>query len=142
MEQPPGQHPTQGGQNHMNDAPQKSSEVYARLLFLKGRGFPLWIPEPHRNLPIVYRRKGVKIGDVGIITPRGGFSFLFNIFVSNDDPIHPPQLPEQFTPLSPSPDAIDICMDFEFKPGNYLASSSVEKSESDSASYVLIYSPA
>ncbi|KAF8956508.1 hypothetical protein BDZ97DRAFT_1616431, partial [Flammula alnicola] len=96
-----------------------------------GRGFPLWIPEPNKNLPLSYQRKGINIGDVGIITPSGSFSFLFNICVPHDDPINPRTLPEGFSPIYPPIDPIDIRKLTEFKAGSYLASSSIEKSQSD-----------
>ncbi|CAA7262081.1 unnamed protein product [Cyclocybe aegerita] len=113
--------------------PQRSCEIYARLLIPKHRGFPLWIPEPHRNLPTAYRRTGVKIGDVGIITSSGSFSFLFNIFTAMEDPIHISRLPAGFIPTAPLRREIDICIFSEFGPGSYLASSTIEKSECDSS---------
>jgi len=99
---------------------------------LKGRGFPLWIPEPNKRLPLVYQRKGINIGDVGIITPAGAFSFLFNICVPSNNPINPRLLPEAFAPISPPLDPLDITEFDEFKPGSYLASASIENSKSES----------
>jgi len=111
--------------------PQKSSEIYHRHLSLKGQGFPLWIPDPNKRLPLAYRRKGVNIGDVGIITPSGAFSFLFNICVPSDNPINPRLLPEGFAPINPSLDALDIVEFDEFLPVGYLASASIEISQSE-----------
>ena len=119
-------------------SPQKSNEVYERHLWLKGRGFPLWIPEPNRRLPRVYQKKGIDIGDVGIITPFGAFSFLFNICVPSDNPINPRLLPEGFAPISPPLDALDIGEVYEFKPGSYLASSSIENSQSESDARLVV----
>jgi hypothetical protein len=82
--------------------PPKDNEIYERLLRRKGRGFALYVPQPNRRLPIAYQRMGIRIGDVGIITPDGGFSFLFNICVPHDDPINPRILPEDFSPLQPA----------------------------------------
>lgn len=76
-----------------------------------------------------YRRKGINIGDVGIITPSGGFSFLFNICLSHDNPINPETLPEGFAPIPIVP--TDIREYFEFKPETYLASTSIEKTHND-----------
>ena len=112
----------------LNDT-QRGSEIYQRHLSLKGRGFPLWIPEPNNRLQLPYRRTGVNIGDVGIITPSGGFSYLFNICVPRGDPLNPRALPEDFAPLNPPLDPIDIREFAEFKPGSYLASASIENSE-------------
>ena len=111
------------------DGVQRGNEIYERHLSLKGRGFPLWIPEPNNRLPLAYRRKGINIGDVGIITPSGGFSYLFNICVPRGDPLNPRALPEDFAPLSPPLDPIDIREFSEFKPGSHLASASIENSQ-------------
>ncbi|PPQ89034.1 hypothetical protein CVT25_004676 [Psilocybe cyanescens] len=124
----------------MSPSTQKSNEVYEKQLSMKGRGFPLWIPEPNRRLPITYRREGVSIGDVGIITPSGGFSFLFNICLPADDPINRGRVPEDFEPIYPQLDAdMDIREFFEFKQGNYLASTSIENSQSDAFSPDLFF---
>ena len=40
---------------------------------------PLWLLEPSSTLPKVYRRQGIAVGDIGIITASGGFDFLFNV---------------------------------------------------------------
>jgi len=101
---------------------------------MKKRGFPLWIPEPNNNLPISYQRQGVNIGDVGIVTPSGGFSFLFNICLPPGDPINPSELPEGFAPLSPPLNPIDIVRFVEFKSRSHLASASVEKWDGESPS--------
>ncbi|KAF8163970.1 hypothetical protein BJ912DRAFT_283054 [Pholiota molesta] len=79
----------------------------------------LWIPEPNRTLPMPYRRKGIDIGDVGIITPSGGFSFLFDICLPPDHPINPPTLPEGFTPIN---QLMNIREYLEFRPESHLAS--------------------
>ena len=113
--------------------------MYERHLWLKGRGFPLWIPEPNKRLPRVYRKDGINIGDVGIITPSGGFSFLFNICVPSDNPINPRLLPEGFAPIYPPLDALDVIEFDEFKPGSYLASSSIENSQSGSDARLVVY---
>jgi hypothetical protein len=107
-----------------------SNKIYERHLGLKQRGFPLRIPEPNRNLPMPYRRKGVSIGDVGIITPSGGFSFLFNICLPHDDPINPRVLPDGFAPIYPPIEPMDI-YEYLFKPASYLASTSIEKTRND-----------
>ncbi|KDQ58911.1 hypothetical protein JAAARDRAFT_646943 [Jaapia argillacea MUCL 33604] len=63
-------------------------EVYSKLLFPKKHGYPLWIPEPQNNLPDEYRRDGVTIGDVGIVTHDGGWDVLFNICLPAEHPLN------------------------------------------------------
>jgi hypothetical protein len=78
-----------------------------------------------------YRRKGINIGDVGIITPTGGFSFLFNICLPHDHPINPRTLPEGFAPIYPPIEPMDFRQYSEFKPESYLASTAIEKVHND-----------
>jgi len=121
--------------------PPKDNEIYERLLRWKKRGFALYVPQPNRRLPIAYQRTGIRIGDVGIITPDGGFSFLFNICVPHDDPINPHILPEDFSPLEPALADVDVVEFCRFIPGSYLASASIEKKESESnAKWVVLNS--
>src|SRR5882762_5380510 len=78
----------------------EDSILYARLSQKKGLGFPLFNPAPDDNLPAEYRRKGVSIGDVGILTSDGGFDFLFNICVPHDDPVNHYGVPNDFENVS------------------------------------------
>ena len=110
------------------------NKIYETLLTQNKRGYALWIPEPNKNLPVPYQRKGIQIGDVGIITPDGSFSFIFNICVPRNDPINPQSLPEDFSPIHPPIDPIDIRKLAVFKEGSYLASASIEKSQDDTTS--------
>ena len=112
--------------------PPKDNEIYERLLRRKGRGFALYVPEPNRRLPIAYQKRGIYIGDVGFITPDGGFCFLFNICVPPNDPINPQILPDDFSPLQPTLTDVDIVQFPRFKSGSYLASALIEKKESES----------
>ncbi|KDR78144.1 hypothetical protein GALMADRAFT_17050, partial [Galerina marginata CBS 339.88] len=98
--------------------------IYYRLLVIKGRGLPLWIPGPNQKLDIGYQRDGMTIGDVGIITASGSFDFLFNICVPHDHPFNPPELPENFTPLALLPHDVD--QHCEFQEASFLSSSSVK----------------
>ena len=112
--------------------PPKDNEIYERLLRRKGRGFALYVPEPNMQLPVAYQKIGINIGDVGVITPDGGFSFLFNICAPANDPINPRILPEDFSPLQPTLTDVDVVKFPRFKSGSYLASASIEKKESES----------
>ena len=112
---------------------QKCNDIYERHLILKGRGFPLWIPAPNLRLHRNYRRTGVRIGDVGIITRHGAFSFLFNICLPHNDPVNPRLLPEHFARISPPIEATDIVKYKSFSNGSYLASAPVKGSQSGTA---------
>lgn len=71
------------------------AQVYARQLLLKRHGYPLWVPEPYGN-SVAYRTKGVRIGDVGYVTPDGAFETLFNLRAAAADPINFRGVPEGF----------------------------------------------
>ena len=112
---------------------QKPNDIYERHLTLKERGFPLWIPDPDQNLHLDCRRTGVRIGDVGIITKSGAFSFLFNICLPHNHPLNPRMLPENFAPISPPIEVSDIGKFRVFKNGSHVASSSVNITQRGSA---------
>ncbi|KAF4617803.1 hypothetical protein D9613_006184 [Agrocybe pediades] len=107
---------------------QRSNEIYERHLLLKGRGFPLWIPEPNKNLSMIYQRQGISIGDVGLVTYAGSFSFLFNICLPADHPVNPRVMPEGFAPIDPPIDPGDVRRFTEFKSRSFLGSNSIVKS--------------
>ena len=69
---------------------ESEQDTYARLLTRAEpkRGYPLWFPEPNNRLPLEYRRNGVQIGDVGVVTEHGSFDVFFNICLPDDDPLH------------------------------------------------------
>jgi hypothetical protein len=104
-------------------AAQDDIEVYVRCLLPKKRGFPLWVPKPHRNLPYEYRKKGVSIGDVGIVTSSGVFDFLFNICLPAHHPINGNLVPDNFRPLEPPPNPLDIIEDSDMS--THLTSGSI-----------------
>ncbi|KAL0057390.1 hypothetical protein AAF712_015969, partial [Marasmius tenuissimus] len=56
----------------------------------------LWHPEPNASLPNCYKKDGIQIGDVGVITGEGRFDFLFNISRGVDDPINEYGVPYDF----------------------------------------------
>jgi hypothetical protein len=101
---------------------------YSNQLLCQGRGFPLFDPNPQRNLPAEYRRRGVVIGDVGTITSDGIFDFFFNIYLSANDPINA-HVPEDFVPL-PRHLAEDV-INQDFDPGDYVSSSSIQEINDD-----------
>ena len=63
-------------------------------------GYPLYTPTPVWGLPTTYRKRGIRIGDVGTLTADGAFDFLFNI--CQPDTGNPAELPDNFELLEPS----------------------------------------
>ena len=117
----------------------RSCDIYYRHLAAKGRGSPMWEPEPSSTLPNVYRRQGITVGDAGIITASGGFDFMFNICLPSDHPINQEGVPDGFLPIFPRLKSSDVRKRMAYNTNSYVASESVVKShrESDS-SYVLL----
>ncbi|KAJ3751295.1 hypothetical protein DFH05DRAFT_1386535 [Lentinula detonsa] len=77
------------------------SDVYARMLLLRKKGYPLWKPKSkNKGLPEAYKREGVHIGDVGILTDSGGFDYLFNVCHGSGHELNLGRVPEGFKPIS------------------------------------------
>lgn len=110
--------------------PKTGPEIYVRHLITKNRGYPLWIPSPNRRLPATYRASGVSFGDVGILMPEGGFSFLFNVVHDEKHASNASRrLPEGFAPFTGwTPDDVEEYE--EFGAGSYLADGSLERMDS------------
>jgi hypothetical protein len=68
----------------------------------------VWEPEPSSTLLNVYRRQGITVGDVGILTESGGFDFMFNVCLPSDHPIDQEGLPDGFLPIFPQLKSSDI----------------------------------
>lgn len=75
------------------------SQVYTRQLLPQKFGYPLLVPEPSDSLPSRYRRKGVRIGDIGVIKLDGSFHFAFSLCRAADHPINRRGVPEGFEPI-------------------------------------------
>ncbi|KAF5326875.1 hypothetical protein D9619_004377 [Psilocybe cf. subviscida] len=110
--------------------PQTGPEIYVHHLMTKNKGYPLWIPSPNRRLPPTYRASGVSFGDVGILMPEGGFSFLFNVVHDATHPINASRrLPEGFAPFTAwKPDDVEEYE--EFSAGSYLGDESLVRMDS------------
>ncbi|KAF8804953.1 hypothetical protein BYT27DRAFT_7105774, partial [Phlegmacium glaucopus] len=109
--------------------PSKTPEqcaIYVRNLLHKGHGWPFYVPGPNKRLPKVYRRKGMQIGDVGIINTRGSFEFFFNICHPANHPINCQGVPKNFKQLRIQP--TDIQEHSEFNGESYISSSSIKNS--------------
>ncbi|KAJ7476144.1 hypothetical protein FB451DRAFT_1033822 [Mycena latifolia] len=103
------------------------SEIYCQRLLYQKRGFPLYMPDPQRNLPAEYRTSGVRIGHVGRVTPEGAFDPFFNIYYSAEHPINSRGVPENFVPL-PMYREEDV-FPVDRKPGDYVSTPSVQESD-------------
>ncbi|KAJ7476138.1 hypothetical protein FB451DRAFT_268229 [Mycena latifolia] len=103
------------------------SEIYCQRLLYQKRGFPLYMPDPQKNLPAEYRTSGVRIGHVGRVTPEGAFDPFFNIYYSAEHPINSRGVPENFVPL-PMYREEDV-FPVDRKPGDYVSTPSVQESD-------------
>jgi hypothetical protein len=79
------------------------------------------------QLPVEYRRQGISIGDVGIITSTGTFDFLFNIFLPANHPINIGNVPQTFSPLSREQVEREIQKTCDYGPNSYVTSSTARK---------------
>ncbi|KAJ7476161.1 hypothetical protein FB451DRAFT_1007054, partial [Mycena latifolia] len=100
------------------------SEIYCQRLLYQKRGFPLYVPDPQRNLPAEYRTSGVRIGHVGRVTPEGAFDPFFNIYYSAEHPINSRGVPDDFVPLQMY--LGDDIFPLDYEPGDYVSSSSAQ----------------
>ncbi|KAF5309975.1 hypothetical protein D9619_010461 [Psilocybe cf. subviscida] len=104
----------------------ESPDVYVNCLLTTTRGYPLWIPSPNMSLPTLNRRLGVSIGDVGVLSPEGGFNYLFNIFHDASHPINAAmRVPDAFVPFTPALTQGDIERFVEWNAGSFLADESI-----------------
>lgn len=116
---------------------QRGFGIYRQHLAETGRGIPMWLPGPSSTLPDAYRRRGISVGDVGILMASGGFDFFFNIYLPADHAINQQGVPAGFSPL-PTLQPSDIYRNPEFGPNSFFVSTSVE-GKNDS-SYVCLLS--
>ncbi|KAJ3930658.1 MAG: hypothetical protein NXY57DRAFT_290970 [Lentinula lateritia] len=86
--------------HNYNSLPLVESEIYAQMLLLRKKGYPLWKPKSDNSrLPESYKREGIHIGDVGILTESGGFDYLFNICQGPDHEWNLGRVPADFRPI-------------------------------------------
>ncbi|KAF5310136.1 hypothetical protein D9619_010570 [Psilocybe cf. subviscida] len=106
-------------------SPRESPDVYVDHLLTKNRGYPLWIPSLSTTLPTLNRTLGVSLGDVGMLTPEGGFDFLFNILHDATHPINAVAgVPEGFVPFRQTKGSGHVEF-VEWNAGSYLTSPSM-----------------
>lgn len=73
-------------------------DVYTKLMFHRGHGYPLWEPEPTKSGEVL-------VGDIGYIL-EGGFYRLFNATLPADHAIHERcGVPDGYVPFT-YPDAL------------------------------------
>ena len=78
-------------------------EVYSRYL-VGAEGYPLWTPQLNAELPDDYQMEGLKIGDVGLVSPMdGSFDVLFNITLPRNKQPYPNLVREGFIPVTLDP---------------------------------------
>ncbi|KAJ7708943.1 hypothetical protein B0H17DRAFT_1031304 [Mycena rosella] len=106
------------------------SNLYSRLLFPKGHGYPLFHPQPSDDLPDSARRIGTEIGDVGVVTQDGCFDPIFNILRTGDDPANRFGVPAGFEQVVLRPDDILIRAQFHL-PGSDISNTTVIKKRLD-----------
>jgi hypothetical protein len=81
-----------------------------------------------------YQKRGVGVGDVGRITPDGGFDFMFNIDSSLASLVNPLTLPRNFETIPP----VEIRSDPYFLPGESLLSDHVKQTKDTPITYTFL----
>ena len=89
-------------------------ELYSRLMLERRIGYPLYEPDPDPEC----RSTGVRVGDIGWVTPDGVFDFLFNI-----------------THGSPPLPGLELVARQHFRDGEHVLSDCVERTEDLSVIY-------
>ena len=83
------------------------------------------MPTPSIGLPPAYRKNGIRVGDVGVITANGAFEYLFNVCQyhdQEDEGVTPTMFPGHLEPLKP-----DIRVNHKFATDTYLPSDRVSE---------------
>jgi hypothetical protein len=84
--------------------PNKHHEVYCYSMMRRGNGYAPYVPDPDADLPLAYREDGVNICDVLLLTPDGGYDYLFNCSLPEDHPKNSqPGVPTMYEPLELKP---------------------------------------
>lgn len=123
------------GTNGNIHGPTESSEydIYCKYLLVQKRGIPLWEPGPQLMFPTEYRKNGISVGDVGVLSSTTGeFAFLFNIFLPADHGINDGRVPNGFIPLDKLKATKNMKRKIAYDRGSCLASSSLRRTESSS----------
>lgn len=79
------------------------------------------------SLPMINQKLGVSLGDVGVLTPEGGFDFLFNIFLDASHPVNAAVgVPAGFVPFRQTKGSADVEF-VEWNAGSYIASPNMSR---------------
>ncbi|KIM44528.1 hypothetical protein M413DRAFT_355425 [Hebeloma cylindrosporum] len=93
-----------------------ANQTYARSFFPSGHGYPLCQPNTVARVSQDFKQnRGICIGDVGILTRRTEFVFMFNIFLPADHRYNKDRTPDSFYPLDPLKDS-EICTSVDYFP--------------------------
>ncbi|KAM6499202.1 hypothetical protein JOM56_004710 [Amanita muscaria] len=95
-------------------------------------GYPLYEPRPDCEPSTEYWKKGVRIGDVGIVTEDGIFDFIFNVCPSQNPFINPSELPDDFEALERPEIRV---MEQHFKMQTHLFNNAVNRIEEPDVRY-------
>jgi hypothetical protein len=87
----------------------------------------LFSPETIAEVPNDFKQKrGISIGDVGVVTRNSDFAFAFNIFLPADHPYNKNKTPDSFYPLDPLKES-EVCTSVDYFPrGSVIASKGVK----------------
>jgi hypothetical protein len=72
---------------------QRHYEIYCHSMLFRGHGYAPWVPEPDISNP---DQKGVYICDVLLLREDGGYTYIFNCSLSEDDPKNNGRVPLPF----------------------------------------------
>ncbi|KAF9039418.1 hypothetical protein BDZ89DRAFT_1060862 [Hymenopellis radicata] len=78
---------------------QRPCVIYRGCMLRQGNGVPFFLPGPSRSSPWSFRRKGLSIGDLVILTEEGSYNFLFNVHAPADHELNAGNVPTNFEPL-------------------------------------------
>jgi hypothetical protein len=103
--------------------PSNPDKIFASSLFASGHGYALYYPDTILELDDDFRNtRGISVGDVGFLSSKNQFIFLFNIFLPADHPYNKDNAPESFLPLNPLQDS-EICSTADYFPRGYVIAS-------------------
>ena len=102
-----------------------AAESYPRSMLSLGHGYPILNVVGNRNSSDLHLKRAPSLGDVGLLSSDGDFTFTFNIFTPPNDPIHVNETPPGFMPMK-YPDQTEVSrIPNQFPPGTVLTSKGI-----------------